>query len=53
MLVFTDPVPGLLVGAGVLFNGIRVGEVTALELVPERPREVHATDRRCRAHAGA
>ena len=42
-LVFTDPVPGLLVGAGVLFNGIRVGEVTALELVPERPREVHAT----------
>jgi phospholipid/cholesterol/gamma-HCH transport system substrate-binding protein len=42
-LVFVDPVPGLLVGAGVLFNGIRVGEVTALELVPERPREVHAT----------
>lgn len=42
-LVFTDPVPGLLVGAGVLFNGIRVGEVTALELVPERPREVRAT----------
>jgi phospholipid/cholesterol/gamma-HCH transport system substrate-binding protein len=41
-LVFTDPVPGLLVGAGVLFNGIRVGEVTALELVPERPREVRA-----------
>jgi phospholipid/cholesterol/gamma-HCH transport system substrate-binding protein len=42
-LVFADPVPGLLVGAGVLFNGIRVGEVTALELVPDRPREVHAT----------
>ncbi|PDT75825.1 MlaD family protein [Bradyrhizobium sp. C9] len=41
-LVFTDPVPGLLVGAGVLFNGIRVGEVTALELAPERPREVRA-----------
>ncbi|UGY12386.1 MlaD family protein [Bradyrhizobium septentrionale] len=41
-LVFTDPVSGLLVGAGVLFNGIRVGEVTALELVPERPREVRA-----------
>ncbi|VIO72903.1 hypothetical protein CI1B_45520 [Bradyrhizobium ivorense] len=39
-VVFTDPVPGLLVGAGVLFNGIRVGEVTALELVPERQREV-------------
>lgn len=42
-LVFTDPVPGLLVGAGVLFNGIRVGEVTALQLVPARPREVRAT----------
>ena len=35
-LVFTDPVPGLLVGAGVLFNGIRVGEVTALAIVAYR-----------------
>jgi phospholipid/cholesterol/gamma-HCH transport system substrate-binding protein len=42
-LVFNGPVPGLLVGAGVLFNGIRVGEVTALELVPDRPHDVHAT----------
>ncbi|MFB9261591.1 MlaD family protein [Bradyrhizobium erythrophlei] len=42
-LVFNGPVPGLLVGAGVLFNGIRVGEVTALELVPGRPRDVRVT----------
>jgi phospholipid/cholesterol/gamma-HCH transport system substrate-binding protein len=42
-LVFNGPVPGLLVGAGVLFNGIRVGEVTALELVADHPHDVHAT----------
>ncbi len=42
-LTFNGPVPGLLVGAGVLFNGIRVGEVTALELVADHPHEVHAT----------
>src|SRR6201995_2024443 len=42
-LVFNGPVPGLLVGAGVLFNGIRVGEVTSLELVPDSPHDVHAT----------
>lgn len=42
-LVFNGPVPGLLVGAGVLFNGIRVGEVTSLELVADRPHDVHAT----------
>ena len=42
-LVFNGPVPGLLVGAAVLFNGIRVGEVTSLELVADRPRDVHAT----------
>ncbi|MGA2995132.1 ABC-type transport auxiliary lipoprotein family protein [Bradyrhizobium sp.] len=42
-LTFNGPVPGLLVGAGVLFNGIRVGEVTALELVTGHPHEVHVT----------
>jgi phospholipid/cholesterol/gamma-HCH transport system substrate-binding protein len=42
-VVFSEPVPGLMVGAAVLFNGIRVGEVTSLELVADRPREVHAT----------
>lgn len=40
---FQGPVPGLLVGAGVLFNGIRVGEVTELSLVPDNPRYVKAT----------
>jgi len=42
-LVFNGPVPGLLVGAGVLFNGIRVGEVTSLEFVADRPHDVRAT----------
>ncbi len=40
---FDGPVPGLLVGAGVLFNGIRVGEVTDLALAPDNPRRVNAT----------
>lgn len=40
---FQGPVPGLLVGAGVLFNGIRVGEVMELSLVPDNPRYVNAT----------
>jgi phospholipid/cholesterol/gamma-HCH transport system substrate-binding protein len=39
---FDGSVPGLLVGAGVLFNGIRVGEVTELHLAPESPRQVNA-----------
>ncbi len=42
-VVFNGPVPGLLVGAAVLFNGIRVGEVTTLELVADSPHDVHAT----------
>jgi phospholipid/cholesterol/gamma-HCH transport system substrate-binding protein len=42
-LVFNGTVPGLLVGAGVLFNGIRVGEVTALEIVADHPHDVHAS----------
>lgn len=40
---FQGPVPGLLVGAGVLFNGIRVGEVTELALAQDNPRFVNAT----------
>src|SRR3954447_11890051 len=40
---FEGSVPGLLVGAGVLFNGIRVGEVTELGLSPDNPRGVSAT----------
>lgn len=40
---FEGSVSGLLVGAAVLFNGIKVGEVTGLTLVPEQPRRVRAT----------
>src|ERR1700679_1783472 len=40
---FEGSVPGLAVGAAVLFNGIRVGEVTDLGLAPDRPRRVTAT----------
>jgi len=40
---FENTVSGLLTGAVVLFNGIRVGEVTALELDPGNPRQVIAT----------
>jgi phospholipid/cholesterol/gamma-HCH transport system substrate-binding protein len=39
---FEGSVPGLLVGAAVLFNGIRVGEVSELGLVPGNPRGVRA-----------
>ena len=39
---FDGPVPGLLVGAAVLFNGIRVGEVTELKLATDNPRRVNA-----------
>ena len=41
---FQGPVPGLLVGAGVLFNGIRVGEVTGIGLAPDDPRRVNALE---------
>jgi phospholipid/cholesterol/gamma-HCH transport system substrate-binding protein len=40
---FDGSVSGLLVGAAVLFNGIRVGEVTNLGLAVDSPREVDAT----------
>jgi phospholipid/cholesterol/gamma-HCH transport system substrate-binding protein len=39
---FESPVSGLLVGSAVLFNGIRVGEVTSLGLNPQNPKEVTA-----------
>lgn len=42
-LQFDGSVPGLLVGAAVLFNGIRVGEVTELKLATDNPRRVNAT----------
>ena len=40
---FENSVSGLLVGAAVLFNGIRVGEVTDLRLDPDDPLKVMAT----------
>ena len=40
---FETPVAGLLGGSAVLFNGIRVGEVTILQLNPNNPREVTVT----------
>lgn len=40
---FESSVSGLLVGSAVLFNGIRVGEVTALALDAEHPEQVLVT----------
>jgi len=40
---YENNVSGMLVGAAVLFNGIRVGEVTQLGLAPDNPRFVNAT----------
>ncbi len=40
---FEDSVSGLRVGSAVLFNGMRVGEVTRLQLNPDNPRQVIAT----------
>jgi phospholipid/cholesterol/gamma-HCH transport system substrate-binding protein len=39
---FDGSVSGLLNGASVLFNGLRVGEVSELGLVPENPNQVYA-----------
>lgn len=40
---FESSVSGLLRGSAVTFNGIRVGEVTGLQLSPDSPRQVQAT----------
>jgi phospholipid/cholesterol/gamma-HCH transport system substrate-binding protein len=40
---FDSSVSGLLAGSAVLFNGIRVGEVTGLQLNSDNPRQVQAT----------
>ena len=40
---YENSVAGLLVGSAVLFNGVRVGEVTRLELIPDAPRDVLVT----------
>src|SRR3990170_6098441 len=39
---FENTVSGLLRGSAVLFNGIRVGEVSELQLNPDNPRQVTA-----------
>ncbi|HKQ55038.1 MAG TPA: MlaD family protein, partial [Methyloceanibacter sp.] len=40
---FQGSVSGLLIGSAVLFNGIRVGEVTDLSLYTDAPQDVVAT----------
>ncbi|MGK2923631.1 MAG: ABC-type transport auxiliary lipoprotein family protein [Methyloceanibacter sp.] len=40
---FESSVSGLLVGSAVLFNGIRVGDVTGIALNPAAPQQVIAT----------
>ena len=42
-IVFDGSVSGLRTGATVMFNGIRVGEVTGLRLDPSKPKQVVAT----------
>jgi phospholipid/cholesterol/gamma-HCH transport system substrate-binding protein len=42
-VVFRGPIAGLRTGAAVSFNGIRVGEVTALGLDPANPKQATAT----------
>ena len=41
-VIFDSSVSGLQVGGSVLFNGIRVGEVTNLRLDPDKPNQVVA-----------
>lgn len=41
-IIFSGSVNGLSRGSLVLFNGIRVGEITSVELLPEDPRYVVA-----------
>ncbi len=41
-VIFNSPVAGLQVGSSVLFNGIRVGEVTRLRLDADKPSQVIA-----------
>lgn len=42
-VAFEGSVSGLRTGGTVLFNGIRVGEVTGLQLNPQKPEQVVAT----------
>lgn len=42
-IVFDSSVSGLRTGSAVMFNGIRIGEVTGLQLVPDKTERVLAT----------
>jgi len=42
VVVFPAPVTGLVKGSQVLFNGIKIGDVTELALVPDHPESVQA-----------
>jgi phospholipid/cholesterol/gamma-HCH transport system substrate-binding protein len=39
---FESPVAGLRPGSAVMFNGVRVGEITNVQINPDRPRQVLA-----------
>src|SRR5579885_1713917 len=41
-VVFPGSVSGLSVGGWVLFNGVRVGEVTKIDIMPQDPSRVYA-----------
>jgi phospholipid/cholesterol/gamma-HCH transport system substrate-binding protein len=41
-VIFNGPVTGLSVGNYVLFNGVRVGEVNKIDLLPDDPSQVYA-----------
>ena len=41
-VVFTGSISGLSRGGWVLFNGVRVGEVTKIDLIPQDPAHVYA-----------
>ena len=41
-IVFTGSVSGLSVGGWVLFNGVRVGEASKIDLMPQDPSRVYA-----------
>ena len=44
-IIFNEPVTGLTEGSGVRYNGINVGSIETLSLVPEDPRQVVAVVR--------
>lgn len=44
-IVFSDPVSGLITGSNVLFNGIKVGEISSIALDPDNPSNVVAIAR--------